>query len=133
MKFLLVEDEPTTALAMQTIISRYGECHLALTGQEAVQAFSLANKERQLYDLVFVDIMLPQISGLEAIKAMRATERSSNGGRATMIITSSLGEPDTIAMALSSGLADAFMVKPVTATKLAEQIEEFLRASDRAS
>jgi len=38
MKTLVVEDDFTSRLLMQTLLSRYGECHIAVSGNEALKA-----------------------------------------------------------------------------------------------
>jgi two-component system chemotaxis response regulator CheY len=42
MKTLIVEDDFTSRLFLQKILSPYGECHIAVNGNEAVQAFQMA-------------------------------------------------------------------------------------------
>jgi two-component system, chemotaxis family, chemotaxis protein CheY len=39
MRTLIVEDDSTSRLLLQTFLSRYGECHVAMNGKEAVEAF----------------------------------------------------------------------------------------------
>ena len=45
MKTLIVEDDFTSRLSMQAILSPYGECHIAVNGREAIQAFRLARAQ----------------------------------------------------------------------------------------
>ena len=46
MKTLIVEDDFTSRLFLQTFLSRYGECHIAVNGKEAVEAFRHSHGKR---------------------------------------------------------------------------------------
>ena len=74
MKALIVEDDFTSRLFLQTFLSRYGECHVAVNGKEAVEAFRLATNNGSPYDLICMDIMMPEMDGQEAVRQMRALE-----------------------------------------------------------
>ena len=53
MKTLIVEDDFTSRLLLQTFLSRYGECHLAVNGKEAVEAFRMALDNGSPYNLIW--------------------------------------------------------------------------------
>jgi PAS domain-containing protein len=53
-------------------VASYGECHIAVNGREAVAAFQAALKSGQRYNLVCVDIMMPEMDGQTALKQIRA-------------------------------------------------------------
>ena len=76
MKTLIVEDDFTSRLLMQAILSPYGECHIAVNGREAIQAFRLARAQGHPYDLVCLDIMMPEMDGHAVLKALRAAEEA---------------------------------------------------------
>ena len=59
MRTLIVEDDFTSRLLLQTILAKYGECHIAINGKEAVDAFRLSKQNRNSYDLICMDIMMP--------------------------------------------------------------------------
>ena len=76
MKTLIVEDDFTSRLFLQTFLSRYGECHIAVNGREAVEAFRMAADNGSPYDLICMDIMMPEMDGQEAVKQIRALEEA---------------------------------------------------------
>jgi CheY-like chemotaxis protein len=76
MKTLIVEDDFTSRLFLQTVLSRYGECHIAVNGKEAVEAHRTAGEDGKRYDLICMDIMMPEIDGREAVKQVRALEEA---------------------------------------------------------
>ena len=83
MKTLIVEDDFTSRLILQTFLSRYGECHIAVNGKEAVEAYRSALISGQVYDLVCMDIMMPQMDGREAVRQVRALEEERACWRGT--------------------------------------------------
>ena len=76
MRTLIVEDDFTSRLLLQTFLSRYGECHIAVNGKEAVAAFRAARESGQWYDLICMDIMMPEMDGQTAVKEIRALEEA---------------------------------------------------------
>ena len=76
MKTLIVEDDFTSRLFLQTFLSRYGDCHMAVNGKEAVEAFQMATDNGSPYHLICMDIMMPEMDGQEAVRQVRALEEA---------------------------------------------------------
>src|SRR5258707_1064845 len=76
MKTLIVEDDFTSRLLLQEILKEYGETHIAVNGKEAVEAVVAATEAHQPYDLVCMDIMMPEMDGFEALKIIRDMEEA---------------------------------------------------------
>jgi PleD family two-component response regulator len=68
MRTLIVEDNHTNRLLLQSVLSIYGECHIAVNGREAVAAFRVAQERGKMYDLICMDIMMPEMDGQTALK-----------------------------------------------------------------
>ena len=120
MRTLIVEDDFTSRLLLQSFLSHYGECHIAVNGREAVEAFRAAQKSGQTYDLICLDIMMPEMDGHEAIKQIRALEEasgtlSSNGAK--IIMTTALDDVHNVVRSFKS-LCDAYLFKPIDTAKL---------------
>jgi len=127
MKILIVEDDFTSRLLLQKILSAYGDCHIAVNGKEAVDAFSLALTEKNPYHLICLDVMMPEMDGMEVLKNIRAIEaemkiNSSMGVK--IIMTTALGDPKNVIGAFKS-LCDAYLVKPVNKSKLLDYLRSF--------
>jgi len=115
MRFLIVEDDFTSRRFMQSILSPYGDCDIAVNGKEAVEAFQASRKGAE-YDLVCLDIMMPEMDGQEALRHIREIEKS-RGIRSTeevkVIITTALNDPKNVVEAYYKGGATSYITKPI--------------------
>jgi two-component system, chemotaxis family, chemotaxis protein CheY len=128
MKTLVVEDDFTNRLLLQEFLTLYGECHIAVTGQEAIDAFILAKKNNNPYDLICMDIMLPGVDGHEALKQIREQEKNCNiygSKEVKVLMISALNDPHNVMEAYYQGGANAYMVKPIDIAKLLEHLYSF--------
>ena len=91
-----------------------------------MSAFRMALDAGQPYDLVCLDIMMPEMDGHAALKEMRALEESkgidSTHG-AKIIMTTALGDVKNVAAAYKA-LCDGYLVKPVDKAKLLGLLDE---------
>ncbi|MEW5814115.1 MAG: response regulator [Spirochaetota bacterium] len=125
MKVLIVEDEFGSRKLLQKFLSPYGECDMAVDGEEAIEAFSLALKEEEPYDLICLDIMLPEMDGQAVLKRIREIEKEKGvlGFRGVKIImTTALNDPKNIMDAFKSQ-CEAYVPKPISKQKLLEEIK----------
>jgi len=127
MKTLIVEDDFTSRLMLQTFLSRYGECHVAVNGREAIHAFHTAFEAGQGYDLICMDIMMPEVDGREALKQVRLLEEArgifSNSG-VKVIMTTAVKDVKEVARCFGE-LCDAYLVKPIDLSKLLEKVRSY--------
>jgi two-component system chemotaxis response regulator CheY len=126
MKCLIVEDDFTARKLLQIYLSDYADCFIAVNGREAVEAFKYALEESEPYDLICLDIMMPQMNGLEALQAIRQaeSERGITGlDGIKVIMTTALSDSENVMSAFRSG-CEAYIVKPVTKEKLLKEIEK---------
>ena len=74
-KQLLAEDDFTSRLLLQEILKLYGTPHIAVNGREAVEAVRAALKTHEPYDLICLDIMMPEMNGLQVLSEIRLMEK----------------------------------------------------------
>jgi two-component system chemotaxis response regulator CheY len=127
MRTLIVEDDFTSRLLLQTFLAKYGECHVAVNGKEAITAFRAARESGQFYDLICMDIMMPEMDGQTAIKEIRAIETadgtlSTNGAK--IIMTTALDDVKNVVQSFQS-LCDAYLFKPIDTGKLVGHMRDF--------
>jgi two-component system chemotaxis response regulator CheY len=126
-KILVVEDDFTSRHLLQTFLSRYGQCHIAVNGREAVEAFRSALEEGDRYDLICMDIMMPEISGRDAVLEIRAIEEahgifSSSGAK--IVMTTAVTDVAEIIQCFR-GLCDAYLMKPIDLTLLLTHMKSY--------
>jgi len=126
MKTLVVEDDATSRLLLQTILREYGECQVAVDGKEGLAAFLAAHQSNQPYQLICLDIMMPDIDGKEVLGAVRDLEMAS--GRkpetwAKIVMTTALGDPRTVGTSYYD-LCDNYLVKPIDKAKLLDCLRQ---------
>src|SRR5919199_1454298 len=111
---LVVDDEPTIGEVVCRYLQRAGyETRVALDGLEAVEAAAARDP-----DLIVLDLMLPGLDGLEAMRRIRA-----NGGRRTAIIVlTARGEESDRIIGLRLG-ADDYIVKPFSPAELVARFD----------
>ena len=124
MRTLIVEDDFSSRLLLQSFLSRYGECHIAVNGKEAVAAFRAAKERGEGYELICMDIMMPEMDGHSAVREIRGLEEaegttSSNGVK--IIMTTALDDVKSVVESFRA-LCDAYLFKPIDAGKLLTHI-----------
>ena len=114
---LVVDDAAFMRMMIRDILSKEGyEIHEAVNGRDAVEKYGEAQP-----DLVTMDITMPEMSGLEALKQIR--ERDPD---ARVLMVSAMGQQKMIVEALESGALD-FLVKPFQPTKVLETVKKCLQ------
>ncbi|MCP5047269.1 MAG: response regulator [bacterium] len=126
MKILIVEDEFNLRRFLQITLAPYGECDIAVNGQEAIEAFKHSLDEEFSYDLICLDIMMPVMDGQETLKKIRETEeaRGIYGEEGVKIImTSAMVDNKNILESFRTG-CEGYITKPIDKKKLIEKINE---------
>ena len=127
LRALVVEDELTSRLLLQDLLSQYGDCHVAVDGSEAVEAFRAARSAGKGYDLICMDIRMPVMDGNDAVRHIRDIEEScgifsSDGVK--IFMTTSVQDVRTITTAFKA-LCDTYLFKPVDRAELDEHLRAF--------
>jgi two-component system chemotaxis response regulator CheY len=125
MRVLIVEDNPTNRQLMLKMLSPLGECSEAVDGREAVHAFRQALDDKNPYDLICLDVMMPQMDGHEALAHIRQIEREHHipdERSVKVIMTTAVHSPHSIAEAQQSG-CNGYLVKPIRKVALYEELE----------
>ena len=114
---LLIEDEPDVVNFVRKGLGEESfEVSVALNGVDGLE-MALNNQ----YDIVLLDIMIPEKNGIEVCKEIRG-----QGIQTPILFLTALNTPDNIALGLNSG-ADDYLVKPFKFNELIARIKAILR------
>lgn len=122
-RVLLVEDNELNIEIAQFLLEKEGflvtQAH---NGQEAVEQF--AASDISTFDIIFMDIMMPVMSGIEATQAIRAMDRA-DAKEVPIIAMSANAFQDDIENSLAAGM-NLHLMKPIDVAKLKQAIQEVL-------
>ncbi|WP_458096043.1 response regulator transcription factor CtrA [Roseomonas sp. WA12] len=117
MRVLLVEDDLTTARGVTLMLKTQGMIvDAADTGEEALELARLYD-----YDIVILDLMLPDMEGYEVVRRLRAARQNT-----PVLILSGLSRPGAKVKGFGLG-ADDFIVKPFDSQELIARIQAIVR------
>ena len=121
-KVLLVEDDPDLAQLVSLQLQDIDvECRWIANGREALEAATT-----EPFDLLLLDVMLPEVDGLEICR----TIRSSNRHIPIMMLTAKVSEIDRV-LGLELG-ADDYITKPFSMMELSARVKAMLRRANVA-
>ena len=119
-KILLVEDEAHVVSFIKKGLSEEGYAvSVALDGMTGLEM-----QQENQFDLVILDIMLPQMNGLEVCKAIRQTDKL-----VPILFLTALGTSENIVLGLENG-ADDYLVKPFKFIELVARIKTLFRRTE---
>ena len=93
MRTLVIEDDYVSGKVIKKMLSSYGECDVAATGEKGLEMFFSAVDSGNNYDVICLDIMMPEMDGHEVLKRLRAGEEKRGVINSVKIfMTSALGD-----------------------------------------
>ena len=128
MKTLIVEDTLINQEFLKMIMEEWGECEVVETGEAAVTTFKDALAGDAPFDLIFMDIMLPGMDGLQALETIRAIEDKEGvpeSGQAKVIVTTALDDDANASRAFIQGQALSYITKPIRQDKIEVELRNF--------
>jgi len=116
-KILLVDDAAFMRMMIKNALTKagYTDIYEASDGAQAVEVYA-AEKP----DLVFMDITMPNMNGLDALKKIRSTDPN-----ATVVMCSAMGQEGMVIDAIKSGAKD-FIVKPFKPERILSTVTSLL-------
>ena len=126
MKFLVVDDDFDSRKLMQKILRPYGYCDVAVDGEEGVEAFRNALKESEPYDLICLDILMPNMDGQQALREIREIEKEMDipqGKEVKVIMITGLDDSKEVHDAFFLGDATSYIVKPLRKQVLLDEVQ----------
>ena len=127
MKILIVDDEAVYRDLLEDILQPYGALTVAEDGLEAVSFFEKSLAAGTPFGLVVMDIQMPNMDGMEALKQMRTLERKFNvsvQNETIIIMATSMADTRIFMEAYQYGGCSDYIVKPVGQEILIEKLKK---------
>ena len=121
MKFLIVDDEVTSRNMVLTMLTGIAECDEAASGPEAIEKFKASAEADSPYNLILMDIVMPEMDGHATAKAIRLFEKEQGipvDKRAKIIMLTALNSPQDAMESIFNAQSAAYIVKPVSKDNL---------------
>ncbi len=118
-KILIVDDTMFMRTLLKNILFSGGH---DIVGEAADGAEALARYQELKPDLVTMDVVMPKMNGIEALKAIKAADPA-----AKVIMCTAVGQEQMVKLAVKSG-ARGYIVKPFQAPKVLEEVKNVLSA-----
>jgi len=130
---LVAEDNEVNALLMRSLLTRLGhQAVITTNGEEALESWLSAKSAGTPYDLVLMDIQMPQLDGIETTKRIRARE-AAQPGRQTPILALTANTLVEDRYACFEAGMDGFLIKPLDRDKLADALAGLAAAAHLAA
>jgi CheY-like chemotaxis protein len=112
LRFLVVDDIATGRSVLEAMLSRHGRVDTVDDAESAFEAFQSALADEDPYDVLLLDIMMPDTDGIELLGRIRAHEREHDAEPTHAVMTTALDDREHVQAALDVG-ASAYLVKPI--------------------
>ncbi len=123
-KILLVEDNPINRKVFLSIVEKHGyQADVALNGREALKAL-----EKNRYDLVFMDVQMPEMDGVTATRIIRDPGSGVRDHRVPIVAMTAHAMAGDRESYLEAGM-DGYISKPVKSAKIIKTIEKYANRS----
>ena len=126
MKILIAEDDFVSRKLLNMLLVSLGEVDIAANGHEALTAVKMAIEDNQPYDLICLDILMPGVDGIMALKKIRQLEAQkglSPEKRSKIIMTTAVSDKSYVLAAVQAN-CDGFLVKPINKERLFDEIRK---------
>jgi PAS domain S-box-containing protein len=125
LNILLAEDNAVNQKLATKMLERMGHTvTVACNGREALEILNRAN-----FDLILMDVQMPEMDGLDATRTLRELEKPKGAHVPVIALTAHAMERDK-ERCLEAGM-DAYISKPITAQDLYETIEHIMQSRER--
>ena len=128
MRCLIVEDNEVAREGLKYFLADHAEIEIAVNGREGVTAFQRALERQAPFDLVLLDIIMPEMDGQQALKLIRLAEQgylAPERKKTIIIMTTALNSPENMEEALWEGDCTDYLVKPIVRADLMAMLRRY--------
>jgi two-component system chemotaxis response regulator CheY len=126
MRILIAEDDFVSRQLINKLLSPFGEVEIAANGKEAFTAAKMAYENNHSYDLICLDILMPELDGIMVLKKIRQMETEKGltpENRTKIIMTTAVSDKSSV-LASAQANCDGFLVKPIEKDRLFDEIRK---------
>ena len=128
MKILVVDDDPVACEHARIVLEEVGiAADTCESGEEAIEKIKLQHARAEAYNLILVDLRMPEQDGIEVTRRIREIV----GGDLAIVILTAYSWDDVIDEALDAGV-DGFMAKPLFATGVMDEFKSAMKKKNIA-
>ncbi len=124
MRTMIVDDSKTNAELLEAFLLPFGGCDLVSRGEEALERFSEALDHGEPYQLICLDIMMPEMDGHAVLREMRRKEEEAGIDmleRVRIIMTTAADLRENVMRAFKEQ-CDSYIIKPIMRMELLKHI-----------
>jgi two-component system chemotaxis response regulator CheY len=110
-------------MILERVLQAYCFCDIAVNGLEAISAFRRAWDQSRPYDLICMDIMMPELDGQDTLRQIRRIEAHMDVPAVKVVMTTALNSTKMVSDALFNGGACAYFVKPIDIEKFIHELK----------
>lgn len=122
MKILLIQDVLLMPTNAKMILSKFGQVTEINDGFDTINKFTTSHRNDLGFDVIFIDVILPGMSGIDIVKYIRKVEKDPTINRSFIVMVSLPGHNINIQELIDAG-ADKVFTKPITH----ESVEEYFK------
>lgn len=129
-KTLIIDDHHTSIAILEVMLADHCECAVATSGEKGIALFEQAYKEHEPFQVVLLDIIMPDMDGIETLKRLRAIERpflsvplyQGQSNRSRIIMQTSSENPKHLVDSYMKGKCSGFINKPYSREEIIEKV-----------
>lgn len=128
LSILVAEDNEINALLIRSLLTKLGhEAVICTNGHETLESWIAAETAGARYDVVLMDVQMPELSGIEATRMIRTRESERGLSRTKILALTANALVEDRYACFEAGM-DGFLVKPLDRDKLAQALSEVIPA-----
>lgn len=124
MKILIIDDNVVSRKILSNLLKDYGRVDEASGGLKAIDVVQKAIDEKANYDLILLDIIMPNMDGQEVLSAIRSLETEAgltDSQRVKIVMATSLVDLEAVHESIRRK-ADGYLTKPITREKIEAEL-----------